>query len=463
LPLPALAATPITTCAELQNMKDDLTGDYYLANDINCSGFDYAGDGKGFMPVGTLSNKSTGTFDGKGYKITHLYINRPSTICVGLFGCTGSGSEIENVSLEEVDVCGRLGVGGLVGRSGLYDHKITNCYSSGSVSGDGCVGGLVGFSQQLTITNSHSSGSVSGSECVSGAQFIGGLVGRSGVYDQITNCYSSSSVSASHSYSLCLGGLVGYTNGAITNCYSSGSVSGGEKVGGLVGYNAAGPITNSYSSGSVSGYSMVGGLVGYNDEAITNSYYPRDDITCTGCDNTIGNTTKAKLQNETWLTTPPNNWDFDTIWGIEEGVTYPFLQWQYAYAPAPAHDITTDKFIYKAGDTMTITIDINNPTENIVTFQWYWGVPQSDIWLPVTSVPIPAGYNDTINISFSIPNWGSTPFGNVFYVQLLDGSGEVLDADVACWAYSPGRFMEAMSVDLSKEIEKIIEKVELPT
>ncbi len=128
----------------------------------------------------------------------------------------------------------------------------------------------------------------------------------------------------------------------------------------------------------------------------------------------------------------------------------------------PTVSITTDKFSYKTGDIMTISTDINNPTENTVTFQWYWGVPQSDIWLLVTSVPMPAGYNDTINISFSIPNRGSTPSGSVFYVQLLDGSGEVLDADVAWWVYSPGRFMEAMSVDLSKEIAKIIEKVELP-
>ena len=128
----------------------------------------------------------------------------------------------------------------------------------------------------------------------------------------------------------------------------------------------------------------------------------------------------------------------------------------------PIVSITTDKFSYKTGDTMTISIDINNPTEDSVTFEWYWGVPQSDIWLPVTSVPIPAGSNDTINISFSIPYWGPKPSGNVFYVQLLDGSGEVLDADVAWWASSPGRFMEAMSVDLSKEIAKIKEKVELP-
>lgn len=37
LPSPALAdGTPITTCQELQNMKDGLSGHYYLDNDINC-------------------------------------------------------------------------------------------------------------------------------------------------------------------------------------------------------------------------------------------------------------------------------------------------------------------------------------------------------------------------------------------------------------------------------------------
>jgi len=27
------------------------------------------------------------------------------------------------------------------------------------------------------------------------------------------------------------------------------------------------------------------------------------------------------------------NWDFDNIWGIDEGVTYPFLQWQVDTTP----------------------------------------------------------------------------------------------------------------------------------
>jgi hypothetical protein len=44
-----------------------------------------------------------------------MYINRASTDYAGLFGCTGSGSEIKNVSLEEVNVSGYMRVGGLIG------------------------------------------------------------------------------------------------------------------------------------------------------------------------------------------------------------------------------------------------------------------------------------------------------------------------------------------------------------
>ncbi len=50
------------------------------------------------------------------------------------------------------------------------------------------------------------------------------------------------------------------------------------------------------------------------------------------------------------------------------------------------------------------------------------------------------------------------PFGNVFYVQLLDASGEVLAADAACWAYRPGgEAMPAKEVDIAKEIKKTIQ------
>ena len=86
-----------------------MTADYYLANDIDCSGI------ANFIPIGVWGSRFTGTFDGQGYKITHLYINRATWDYVGLFGCTGSGSEIKDVGLEEVNVSGYMRVGGLVG------------------------------------------------------------------------------------------------------------------------------------------------------------------------------------------------------------------------------------------------------------------------------------------------------------------------------------------------------------
>jgi len=152
LPPPVLAATQITTCTELQNIRNDLAGEYYLANDIDCSGTSGWNGGAGFEPIGNGSNNFSGTFDGQGYKITGLYINRCinqwSTGYAGLFGFTGSGSEIKDVGLEQVDVCGCI-VGGLV----VYNMggTITNCYSTGSVIGDTVAGGLVGFNMEGTI------------------------------------------------------------------------------------------------------------------------------------------------------------------------------------------------------------------------------------------------------------------------------------------------------------------------
>jgi len=134
------------------------------------------------------------------------------------------------------------------------------------------------------------------------------------------------------------------------------------------------------------------------------------------------------------------------------------------FPPMLTVSITADEFKYSPSDTMTITLDISNPTEDSVTFQWYWGVSHYSIWFPVISSPIPPGYDDILDFRFTIPDWDPTPFGNVFYVQLLDARGEVLDADATWWAYSPGReAMPAAEVDIAKEIKKTVERIELPS
>jgi len=193
----------ITTCTELQSINDGLTLNYKLANNIDCSDTINWNSGAGFMPIGTdSSNSFLGSFNGNNHIISNLKINLPAGHSVGLFGY--SMGTISNVGLIDVNVIGYYYVGGLAGR--LYYGTISNCYSTGSVSGAFEVGGLVGYQSGGTVSNSYSTGSATASDYV--------------------------------------GGLVGYQiGGTVSNSYSTGSVSSsGSHVGGLVGYYASGPI-----------------------------------------------------------------------------------------------------------------------------------------------------------------------------------------------------------------------------
>ncbi|MCK4522235.1 MAG: hypothetical protein KAU20_06680, partial [Nanoarchaeota archaeon] len=219
--------TAITNCVGLQAMQNDLSGNYYLANDINCtydtqnaSGALYNG-GAGFDPIGTF----TGIFDGNGHTITGLYINRPSTSFGGLFGYI-NGAEIKNLGLINVDITGNDYVGGLVG----YHIKsiTTKCYATGAVSGDGYVGGLFG-------------------RCDYG----------------VANCYSKCAVSGSSSVGGLVGWLTQYSSRKLEKCYSMGAVSGSSSVGGLVGSKTpGGTITDCFWDTQTSGQGSSAGGTG---------------------------------------------------------------------------------------------------------------------------------------------------------------------------------------------------------
>ena len=193
LAFPAMGQDPIEIydVYDLQAMQNDLTGHYVLANDIDASETATWNSGAGFVPIGVYS-AFIGNFDGQGHTITGL--------TAGLFGrCVGA--HIQNVGLENANVTSTGQVGGLAGE--IRYCTITNCYTTGSVTGTRGVGGLVGF--------------------------VGG-------YSAITNCYSTSNVSGDV-FGSCVGGLVGYFEwyATITNCYATGNVSSNYTVGGLVG------------------------------------------------------------------------------------------------------------------------------------------------------------------------------------------------------------------------------------
>jgi len=306
------AGTPITNCTELQNMKNDLAGDYYLATDINCSDTVNWNSGAGFVPIGNYANRFTGTFDGQGYKITGLYINRLESNDIGLFGCTGSGSEIKNVGLEDVYARGNQAVGGLVGRN---SGTVIESYSVGSVSGRYDLGGLVGFDIGGTINSCYSAGSVS----TIGYIGYGGLVGSN--QGTISNCYSTSSISGGVDAGSCGGGLVGHNMGTVDQCYSTGSVS--------CRWNP-------------------GGLIGYNTGAVSNSYW---DIETSGQNSSAGGTGKTTAEMKQQATFV--GWNFVNIWAIVEDVTYPFFQWQSVPLPR-VHNLDTHE------DFATIQAAIND-------------------------------------------------------------------------------------------------------
>lgn len=134
----------ITTVDELQSINDDLTAYYELGNDIDASATSGWNAGAGFEPIGTNSDKFTGSFDGNKCVISNLSINRPEEDGVGLFGVCGGGSVVKRVGIESANIIGGRYVGALVGHC-AGDVDINESYSTGFVAGDSYVGGLVGY------------------------------------------------------------------------------------------------------------------------------------------------------------------------------------------------------------------------------------------------------------------------------------------------------------------------------
>jgi hypothetical protein len=272
---------------DIGNHEQDWDKHFILVNDVNLAQY----TGTQFKIIGNNTTKFTGIFDGKERKVWNFTWTSTGRNHIGLFGYVGSGGQIKNLGIENVNVSDGNGnyIGGLVGHN---DGTISICYASGSVLGSGTVGGLVGINNVGTIVKCYSTGTVSG----------GGWVG----------------------------GIVGTNFGTTSTSYSTGFVSGGQYVGGLVGYNGGGTIKDCYSTGSVSGTSSVGGLVGYKPGgSVTTSFW---DTQTSGQLTSDGGTPKTTTEMKTKSTFTDAGWDFVNIWDICEGTNYPRLRWQISSA-----------------------------------------------------------------------------------------------------------------------------------
>jgi hypothetical protein len=269
--------TAISNLTELENMANDLTGNYYLTGDIDASatsGGGYNG-GKGWEPIGSSfpTDEFEGTFDGCGYTISDLYINDDTEINVGLFGATGSSAVIANVTLSNVDITGRRYVGALVGS--VWQTDVYNCHSTGTVTLAGTtpygIGGIVGYAG-----NAAGEGDADFYDCTTSCTVAGGSGNDVGGFIGLTtndfyahNCSASGAVSSTGEG---VGGFLGDAVATTPNCDDSsatGDVTGGNDVGGFVGNAggglfercfATGDVTASDSDGEAGGFSGDGGL-----------------------------------------------------------------------------------------------------------------------------------------------------------------------------------------------------------
>jgi PKD repeat protein len=328
----------INTIEELQLIGNDagypLDGDYELGNDIDASVTSTWNGGAGFDPIGNLAD-FTGTFDGKYFKITNLYIYRPSMFIVGLFSVCDSGAEISNLILDNVNIVGQDITGSLCGIADEHGSACTiyNVKSSGSVLGGSQVGGLIGLLESGEVFFC-SSGCT-----VSGVNAVGGLIGEAKEATVVHSCFSSGVVFATGQD---VGGFIGEADVCtVSRCFSTGNVTGGNDTGGFIGDFYASTVSDCYCTGNVVGNSDVGGFVGDLDFGftITNCY-------CTG--NVVGNSdvggfsgdapygvsviscfwdtetsgvlvssagegkTTAEMQTQSTFV----GWDFETLWGL---------------------------------------------------------------------------------------------------------------------------------------------------
>jgi hypothetical protein len=288
----------VATAEHLNNVRNYLSSHFIQTADIDLNIAPY-NTGEGWQRIGVYGAVGedipfTGKYDGGGFAIANLYINRPSTDYQALFAIIRA-AELTNIRLTNINITAYTANGALVVQS--ESDNIASVISNCSVDG---------------VMNCYNLG--------------GGLVSRN-FYSIISNCYSAVNVTGNNM----IGGLLATNDfGTVSNSYATGSCTGNSWVAGLVGNNWNSTITNSFSTGHVTGTgSYVGGLMGSQTSCTTtNSYW---DTQTSGQTSSAGG--EGRTTDEMTYPYAANTyvgWNFETIWGADVNGSmnsgYPYLQ-----------------------------------------------------------------------------------------------------------------------------------------
>ncbi len=293
-----MALLPVTNVTELQAM-DFTLNDYYLSNDIDATITNTWNAGAGFAPV--TGNCSPSYFDGRGFTIKNLYINRPSEDYVGLFNLC---PDVYDVFLEDISFTGHDYLGAIAGWLPDCPNIVSGCKATGKIINPALVfipesiGGLIGYID--SGANVLKSCSKLEMGAISSHWAYGTLAGQN--HGTITDCFSIGSIGETTKVPDKTGGLVGVNTGTINRCFSAVCMPTKDSIyfNGFVGHNWGGSIQSSFWDTEVSGVSQ-------GTEPVS--------------DPPTGKTTAQMKQEATFA-----GWDFCRTWKIIEGVTYPMLR-----------------------------------------------------------------------------------------------------------------------------------------
>ncbi len=196
----------LRTKEDFQLVRNNPSAHFVVMNDIDLGDFE---------PLPTF----TGTFrSDNGQRKLNVNI-ADATDNTGLFSVLNGGATVSGIIVTG-SVSGKGYVGGIVGL--LSDGTVENCINAAAIIGTTNVGGIAG-STDVTSSN---------------------IIGTG----NITKCINAGSVTANGSN---VGGMIGYSRATISNCANIASIQGkGVNVGGIAGMTYT-PISESYNTGDV--------------------------------------------------------------------------------------------------------------------------------------------------------------------------------------------------------------------
>ena len=259
----------------------NLNGWYALRNAIDAN---YT-QKETFNPIGTDAGSAfKGRFDGLGYNIFGLNINKTDGTNVGLFGYAGEGAYIRNFTINGGTITGNNNVGAAVGafEAGALISNITNTADvSGKTNVGGVVGSGTGTAGVTELRDLVNIGSVKGEGSDDDESNVGGIIGSMTDVTIAGETYNLGAVTGDKGN---VGGIAGKAENSIIGnelkddgteafqIYNQLNVTGGWNVGGIVGeLTGDSKITNAANHGDVKAKSYTSSNNNYAYHQSTNN------------------------------------------------------------------------------------------------------------------------------------------------------------------------------------------------